>query len=378
MGGVLGGANARRGGEGAYIPRRCWEGGTAHDQGRRPGGGAASHSPRRRPGARELAGLCAAAVARQSRQPRRLREPILGSQGLRSRFVNLINQSCKELLLDHDKSRADRHGTMVSLRGAIKIAPWLDLEKATPSRSGLNRGEEWVAHMDESGRDAESEHFVLACVVGKATVLDRLSCEIRGLKRGLVPKSDPGAWELHGKEIWHGPDRKRGNSPLWLRNKEKKVGVLGAIVRAACDHDIAVFSVAINKEALRKTHEEPRVVEYAMTFLLERLERFFCARAKKETCRVVSDNIRAADKRRVEAAVTSLTNGDSTLSNIVIKHVSRIEYVDSLSSNNIQVVDVIAYIISHHMRKGKDLEPLFEQIESMIWGEGEWYGFRVF
>lgn len=237
---------------------------------------------------------------------------------------------------------------------------------------------EWVAYMDESGRDVESKHFVLACVVGKPSDLDRLSCEIRGLKRGLVPRSDPDAWELHGKEIWHGPDRKRGHAPLWLRNKEKKIDVLGAIVRAACDHDVMVFSAVINKGTLRKTHEEPRVMEYAITFLLERLERFLEAQGRNEMCRIVSDNIRAGDRRRAEMAVARLAQGASALSNVVTKHISGIEYVDSLCSNNTQVADIMAYIISHHMRKDKDLEPVFEQVESMIWREGAWYGFRVF
>lgn len=105
---------------------------------------------------------------------------------------------------------------------AIKSAPRSRLGRAAPDRLDSDPGPGWVAYMDESGRDDENECFVLACIVGSTATMDRLDGEVRGLKRGLVPESDPETWELHGKEIWHGPDRKRGRTPLWPRTRAKK------------------------------------------------------------------------------------------------------------------------------------------------------------
>ncbi|MDD9808430.1 MAG: DUF3800 domain-containing protein [Thaumarchaeota archaeon] len=220
---------------------------------------------------------------------------------------------------------------MPGLWDAIGIRLRSRIGEGATGRQDPGTGPGWVAYMDESGRDDSSEYYVLACVVGRVAAMDRLAGEIRGLKRGLVPESDPGAWELHGKEIWHGPDRKRGRTPLWPRTKAKKIAILGATVGTVCDHDVTVFAVVVQKEYLRRVHgNDSRAVEYAITFLLEYLERFLRTRGKKDRVRVVSDSVRIGDRREIEKAFAGLARGDNTLSYVKTGRISEIAYVDSV------------------------------------------------
>jgi len=201
---------------------------------------------------------------------------------------------------------------------------------------------------------------------------------VRELKRGLAPGADPLSWELHGKEIRHDHGRKRKRSPLRLKTKAKKISALGAIVSAVCDYDVTVFAVVVKKDAVRRVRGKgSMVVEYAMTFLLERLELFLRARGGKMAL-VVLDNMRAGDRLEVEKTFGSLAGGHSALSCAKIEHISGMEFVDSMSSNCIQAVDVIAYVLGRHMRGDEDFGGVFSQIEGKIWREGGWYGLRVF
>ena len=267
---------------------------------------------------------------------------------------------------------------MPGLWDAIGIRLRSRIGEGATGRQDPGTGPGWVAYMDESGRDDSSEYYVLACVVGRVAAMDRLAGEIRGLKRGLVPESDPGAWELHGKEIWHGPDRKRGRTPLWPRTKAKKIAILGATVGTVCDHDVTVFAVVVQKEYLRRVHgNDSRAVEYAITFLLEYLERFLRTRGKKDRVRVVSDSVRIGDRREIEKAFAGLVRGDNTLSYVKTGHILEIVYVNSLSSNNTQAADIMAYVIGRHMKGDEDLEPVFAQIDAKVWNGGERRGFLV-
>jgi len=237
----------------------------------------------------------------------------------------------------------------------------------------------WVAYMDGPGRDAASEYFVLACVVGRTATMDRLDAEAKGLKRGLVPESDPGAWELHGKEIWHGPDRKRRRTPLWPRTRAKKIAILGATVDTICDHDVTIFAVVAKKDYLRRTHgNDSKIVGYATTFLLEYLERFLRVHDRKEKVRAVSDSVRAGDRHETEKALADLIRGNNAQSHVKARRISGIELTDSLSSNNTQAADITAYVISRHMRGENALKPAFRRIEAKVWNGGAKRGIWVF
>lgn len=146
-----------------------------------------------------------------------------------------------------------------------------------------------------------------------------------------------------------------------------------------CNYDVTVFVVVVKKDYLRKMHgNDSRTTEYAVTFLLEYLERFLRSRGKQDMVRVVSDSVRAGDRREIEKALAGLIRGNNTLSYMKATHISEIEYADSLSSNSTQAVDIMAYVISRYMRGEKDLESAFSRIETRIWSEGGGRGFWVF
>lgn len=139
---------------------------------------------------------------------------------------------------------------------------------------------------------------------------------------------------------------------------------------------MTVFVVVVKKDYLRRTHgNDSRTIEYAATFLLEYLERFLRAQGKKDMVRVVSDSIRAGDRQDIEKALADLIRGNNTLSYVKARRVHGIGYVDSLSSNNIQAVDTMAYVIGRYMRGEADLEPVFSRIETKVWSKGNSRGF---
>jgi len=162
-------------------------------------------------------------------------------------------------------------------------------------------------------------------------------------------------------------------------DQAKKITILGAIVDTICDHDVTILAVVVKKDYLQSTHgNDSRVVEYAATFLLEYLERFLRAHDKKGQVLVVSDSVRAGDRQEIEMAFANLVRGNSTLSHVKAKRISGIEFIDSLSSNNTQAADIIAYVINRYMRGEKDLEPAFNRIDARVWNEGAKRGIWVF
>lgn len=75
--------------------------------------------------------------------------------------------------------------------------------------------------------------------------------------------------------------------------------------------------------------------------------------------------------------VTSLARGHSAVSCAKIERVLEVKFVDSLSSNHIQVVDIIAYVINRHMRGDEDFKEMYSKLERKIWRGGKWRGLRV-
>ncbi|MDD9813543.1 MAG: hypothetical protein OXU86_05245 [Thaumarchaeota archaeon] len=51
--------------------------------------------------------------------------------------------------------------------------------------------------------------------------------------------------------------------------------------------------------------------------------------------------------------------------------------MSTLSSNNTQAADIMAYVIGRHMKGDEDLEPVFAQIDAKVWNGGERRGFLV-
>jgi len=232
-------------------------------------------------------------------------------------------------------------------------------------------GVEWVAYMDESGNRTgkdivgESDLFVLACVTGSPDTLARLADMVRGMKRGLAPGFSPDQWELHGKEIVHGPEKGPFRAPLLARTVPKKTAILQSIADIVHEVGADIIVAVVPCKKIRKNHGKDHVMEYAMTMLLERLELLARMRGAG-VVRIVSDEMRRGDQERVAAILSNMSLGHSAISGVRATRLSGIEYVSSMSSVLNQVADVVAYTINRHGGGDEELAGVFGELSKSI------------
>jgi len=220
-------------------------------------------------------------------------------------------------------------------------------------------GVKWVAYMDESGNrtgkdiEGESDLFVLACVTGSPDTLARLADMVRGMKRGLAPGFSPDRWELHGKEIVHGPEKGPFRAPLLARTVPKKIAILRGIADIVHEVGADIIVAVVPCKKIRRDHGKNHVMEYAMAMLLERLELLARVRGV-DVVRIVSDEMRRGDQERAAAILSSMSLGHSAISSVRATRLSGIEYVSSMSSVLNQVADVVAYAINRSGGGGRE------------------------
>lgn len=229
----------------------------------------------------------------------------------------------------------------------------------------------WVAYMDESGNRTgkdireEGDLFVLACVTGSPDTLARLADAVRGMKRGLAPSFNPDLWELHGKEIMHGPEKKPRRAPLLARTIPKKIAILQGIADIVHELNVDIVVAVVPSKQIRKSHGKYHVMEHAMTVVLERLETYARLHGIDEL-RIVSDEMRGGDQERVSAILSNMSSGRSAISGMRAAHLSGIEYVSSMSSVLNQVADVVAYTINRHGGGDGGLADVFDTLSGSI------------
>ena len=123
------------------------------------------------------------------------------------------------------------------------------------------------------GQRRESRDFVFACIVVDPATAARLRVMLRGFKYGMSPKDDPDTWELHGVDIMRGfrPGEKWGQR---IRESSRKLAVFSAIINILCEFDVVCFGITVPNKRAAKKYNKYKILEFAMTVLLEHLERF--------------------------------------------------------------------------------------------------------
>lgn len=232
-----------------------------------------------------------------------------------------------------------------------------------------DRATEWVAHIDESGRDGEDGHLVLACVMTRREDLARLAGGICELKRRLAPARDPCAWELHAREIMRGPGSRGTPGPLRPRTPAEGIAILGSVIDTVCGAGVTILCVTVRKRR--------GAIGLAATLLLERVELFLRSRGEGQTARIVSDEMIDCDRQAVDRAVADSMRGRNPRSLVRTERITRIEHVNSADSELVQAADVVAYVANRHVAGDAAMGDIFRRIDGKIWHGGELDGWKA-
>ena len=230
---------------------------------------------------------------------------------------------------------------------------------------------EWTAYIDESGRDGQSDHFVIACIIGSPKTMAVLVKAIRGFKRGLAPKCDPDLWELHGQNIMHGfePGIRLGSVYIpgrgpRMRDPTQKIAVFNSAINTVCEFDLTVFGIFVPNKQTSKKYKD-KVLELTTTILFEQLEQF--AQTKPVgAIRIVSDSVLPNNQQTITTSFNNSRQGNNTISKIKTSHLTEIDYIDSKNSVLIQTADLLAYVINRYRNGDDRFEKMFTKLSQSV------------
>lgn len=227
----------------------------------------------------------------------------------------------------------------------------------------------WVAYVDESGSRTGARGkpgwFVLACVAGSPPAIADLAGKIRNLKLGLVPGKDPASWELHAVGMFHD----RGGSPLRSIGRDAQMDAMQKIVDIVCDSDIVLFKAVVPAERRQgKRATEAKTVRHATEIIVDQMEKF-AERKGDVTFRIVSDHVHEKHRLAMKGAIERRAPESSPKSR-ARRRVTGIGFVDSRSSEIVQAVDGVAYMINRNVGGDARFGALARDIERKASREG--------
>lgn len=152
---------------------------------------------------------------------------------------------------------------------------------------------------------------------------------------------------------------------MLARTVTKKIAILQGIADIVHELDVDIVVAVVPSKQIRKNHGKDRVMEHALTMILERLEMFARLREIDEL-RIVSDEMRDRDQEKASAILSNMSSGRSAISGMRAAHLSGIEYVSSMSSVLNQVADVVAYTINRHGGGVGGLADVFDTLSGSI------------
>jgi len=203
----------------------------------------------------------------------------------------------------------------------------------------------WVAYVDESGSRTDARgrpgRFVLACVAGSPAAIADLARKIRSLKLGPIPGKDPASWGLHAAGMFHA----RGGSPLGSIGREAQIDAMQKIVDIVCGSDAVLFKAVVPAERRQgKRATEAKTVRRATGIIVGQTEKF-AGQKGDVTFRIVSDHVREKHRLAMKAAIERRTPGRFAKPR-ARRRVTGTSFADPRSSETVQAVDGVAYMIN--------------------------------
>ena len=242
----------------------------------------------------------------------------------------------------------------------------------------------YLLYADSSGRTGirQDEHNGLYITVGVIVhEKDRRSIEnkISSMKREMFPELDPCKWELHAYDIWRNryffADRCRG------MNQAKKLGIFSRTANLAHRSDITIVSVVMLKDKMKGKYRSPTVTEYSWLFVTERFEHFLVQKPKGTNNGLLFiDASQKNPESDIRRAVRKAINEGGIWKDI--DHIiEQPIFVESHTSDLIQLADMIAYVVLKHYKGDSRFEESFEMLKSKMYrvdGELDGFGLKEF
>lgn len=181
------------------------------------------------------------------------------------------------------------------------------------------------------------------------------------LKIDSFPNVDPNDWELHAYEIW--------NNINFFKNinLNKKLEIFEKITNLICESDVTIIATVLDKEAMKNKYVNPKVMDYAWTFLIERYDHFLNTQSSVTNNGLVfmdSDQINI--ETQIKTILSRLVRRGSYWQ--AIEHVIEDPiFTKSHLRNLIQLSDVVAYFIHRHRKEHIDFKNWFDSISKKMY-----------
>lgn len=238
----------------------------------------------------------------------------------------------------------------------------------------------YFLYSDSSGKskvykDRPNCLFVLTGLIVHEKDWQKIENLLTTLKISLFADEDPEKWEIHAYEIWNNENFfEKINFP---KKKEIFQGVVDLILSA----EITIISSVMDKDVMNEKYSNPRVLEYAWTFLVERYDHFLNDKPNTTNNGLVFiDSDDASIELEIKKILTKLVRKGS--SHQWIEHVIEDPiFIKSHLRNLIQLTDIVAYVIHRRQRGDSEFKKWFDQLTTKMYqpnGDLYKWGLKIF
>jgi len=222
--------------------------------------------------------------------------------------------------------------------------------------------------------DRDNGFYILSGLIVHEKNWQTIENRLTKLKIGLFPEKDPSSWEVHAYEIWN-------NINFFEQiNLDKKNEIFSSITNLILESEITIISSVMLKEKMRITYVNPKVMEYAWIFLIERYSHFLNNLLDVTNGLVFMDSDQISIETQIKTILSRLVRSGSSWQPID-KVIEDPIFTKSHLRNLIQLSDFVAYCIHKQYQGNVHFKAWFEQLCTKMYqpdGDLYKYGLKVF
>jgi len=202
------------------------------------------------------------------------------------------------------------------------------------------------------GGFVDSRHFIVGTMTMGAGEAHRINEAVLGLKKSYLPKADPLRVEFHGSAL-----RKRLNLYTGNRAHSEKMfrDIVGDLVNVVVDSRAFVNMVVMDKIRPVETAGHVGVMSRSWAHAADMFRQNLLHSKSGAVGIAILDRYDYAENRIVSRAIEkSLGQLNALVKDTNCKAVPHPILVDSRSSNIVQLVDIITYVVARHAGNKND------------------------
>lgn len=204
------------------------------------------------------------------------------------------------------------------------------------------------------GGFVDSRHFIVGTITMGASEAHRINEEILGIKRRYFSRVDPVRVEFHGNSLRKMLNRHTGNR---ARADSMLQSILDDLMTVVADSEAFVNMVIMDKVAPSETFGHVGVISKSWAHAADMFRQNLLHSGSGLVGIPILDRYEHAENKIVSRAVAqSLEQLRSLVQDTGSRAILHPIFVDSRSSNIIQLVDILTYITSRHIGRGNDDE----------------------